>query len=74
MLLMAGVNINWVASQLGNSPLMVATVYAKRISGETDITEMAKLNTCAADAGTRDKTHDENVEKCSDSCGERQRD
>lgn len=66
MLLMAGVNINWVASQLGNSPLMVATVYAKWINGEADITEMAKLNTRAArniDAGTRDKTCDENAEK-----------
>lgn len=33
MLLMAGANINWVASQLGNSPLMVATVYGKWING-----------------------------------------
>jgi integrase len=48
MLLMAGVNINWVASQLGNSPLMVATVYAKWIHGQADQEEMAKLNTRVA--------------------------
>lgn len=45
---------------------MVATVYAKWINGEADITEMAKLNTraaCDTDAGTRDKNFDENAEK-----------
>jgi integrase len=45
MLLMSGVNINFVASQLGHSPIMTATVYAKWITGEADKAEMAKLNT-----------------------------
>lgn len=44
MLLMAGVNINWVVSQLGNSP-MAATAYAKWIHGQADKKEMAKPNT-----------------------------
>jgi integrase len=74
MLLMAGVNINWVASQLCNSPLMVATVYAKWINGEADITEMAKLNTRAvrdADRLTNDDGIDENTEKNALNCAGR---
>jgi integrase len=45
MLLMSNVNINFVASQLGHSPIMTATVYAKWITEEADKAEMAKLNT-----------------------------
>jgi len=45
MLLMMGSNINFVANQLSNSPVMAATVYAKWISGDTDKAELAKLNT-----------------------------
>jgi integrase len=47
MQLMSGVNINFVASQLGHSPIMAATVYPTWISGEADKAEMAKLNTAA---------------------------
>jgi hypothetical protein len=43
MLLMAGTNIYFVANQLGHSPLMTATVYAKWISGDADKAELAKL-------------------------------
>jgi integrase len=45
MLLMAGVNVNFVAHQLGHSPIMTQTVYAKWISGDADQAELAKLNT-----------------------------
>lgn len=45
MLLMAGVNINFVANQLGHSPIMTATTYSKWISGAADRAEMAKLDT-----------------------------
>lgn len=47
MLLMAGVNLHFVANQLGHSPIMTATVYAKWISGEADRAELAKLDTRA---------------------------
>ena len=45
MLLMAGVNLHFVANQLGHSPIMTATVYAKWINGEADHKELAKLDT-----------------------------
>lgn len=45
MLLVVGVNINWVASQPRNSPLVVATVYSKWINGQADKDEIGKLNT-----------------------------
>lgn len=45
MLLMSGVNLHFVANQLGHSPIMTSTVYAKWISGEADRAELAKLDT-----------------------------
>jgi hypothetical protein len=45
MLLMAGVNISFVASQLGHSIIMTTTIYGKWISGEADRAELAKLKT-----------------------------
>lgn len=45
MLLMAGVNLHFVANQLGHSPIMTATVYSKWINGEADHKELAKLDT-----------------------------
>lgn len=44
MLLMAGVNLHFVANQLGHSPIMTATVYSKWINGESDHKELAKLD------------------------------
>ena len=44
MLLMAGVNVQFVANQLGHSPVMTQTVYAKWISGDADRAEMKKLD------------------------------
>jgi len=38
---------------LGNSPLMVATVYVKWISGDADKAEMAKLNTAVIESKIR---------------------
>jgi integrase len=49
MLLMAGVNLHFVANQLGHSPIMTATVYSKWINSEADHKELAKLDTRAED-------------------------
>jgi hypothetical protein len=40
MLLLAGINLHFVANQLGRSPIMTATVHAKWISGEADRAEL----------------------------------
>ena len=60
MLLMSGVNINFVASQLGHSPIMTATVYSKWITGEADKAEMAKLNTAVIEQKTEEKITEKN--------------
>jgi len=60
MLLMSGVNINFVASQLGHSPIMTATVYSKWITGEADKAEMAKLNTSVMEGKNEEKISEKN--------------
>jgi hypothetical protein len=61
MLLMAGVNLHFVANQLGHSPIMTATVYAKWINGEADHKELAKLDTRAEKVVSTEETQEEKI-------------
>lgn len=61
MLLMAGVNLHFVANQLGHSPIMTATVYAKWINSEADHRELAKLETRSEQSASTENSEEKNI-------------